>query len=102
MVLPEVTVFGCRFLPVAVLDVAVHEERSGTAMVPELDGDVLAMWEGPSLRGLLERARRLSGGLFGCAAAVPVGGEPGSGAAAGRGVDRAALGEQFGRAGFRE
>ena len=63
VVLPEVTVFGCRFLPVAVLDVAVHEVRQCGGDGPQLDGDVLAMWEWPESPGPAPVAR-LSGGLF--------------------------------------
>jgi hypothetical protein len=63
VVLPEVTVFGCRFLPVAVLDVAVHEVRQCGGDGPQLDGDVLAMWEWPDSPGPAP-AVRLSGGLF--------------------------------------
>ena len=63
VVLPEVTVFGCRFLPVVVLDVAVYEVRQRDGDGPQLDGDVLAMWEWPESPGPASVAR-LSGGLF--------------------------------------
>jgi hypothetical protein len=63
VVLPEVTVFGCRFLPVVVLDVAVHEVRQRDGDGPQLDGDVLAMWEWPESPSPASVAR-LSGGLF--------------------------------------
>jgi len=63
VVLPEVTVFGCRFMPVVVLDVAVHEVRQRDGDGPQLDGDVLAMWEWPESPSPASVAR-LSGGLF--------------------------------------
>ena len=72
-VLPEVTVFGCRFLPVAVLDPVVHEARQRDGDGPQLDGDgpqldddVLAMWEWPESSGPAPAAR-LSAVCSGCA-----------------------------------
>ena len=70
VVLPELTVFGCRFLPVVVLDVAVHEVRRRDGDGPRLDGDVLAMWEWPESPGPASVAR-LSGGLFGMGRRFP-------------------------------
>ena len=63
VVLPEVTVFGCRFLPVVVPKVAVHEARRRDGDGPQRDGDVLAMWEWPESPGPAP-ALLLSGGLF--------------------------------------
>ena len=63
VVLPEVTVFGCRFLPVVALEVPVHEARQRDGDGPQLDGDVLSMWEWPESPGPAPVVR-LSGGLF--------------------------------------
>ena len=55
--------FGCRLLPVVVLDVDEHRARTRDGDGPQLDGDVLAMWEWPEAPGPAA-AVRLSGGLF--------------------------------------
>lgn len=47
IVLPEVTVFGCRLFPVVLADVEVHQARRRDGDGPQLDGDTLSMWEWP-------------------------------------------------------
>lgn len=63
VVLPETTLFGCRLLPVVLLDATVHQMRQRDGDGPQLDGDLLALWEWPEAPGPAP-AVRLTGGLF--------------------------------------
>lgn len=61
--LPETTVFGCCLLPMVTLDVETHRTRLRDGDGPQLDADVLAMWEWHGWPGPRPVAR-LSGALF--------------------------------------
>lgn len=63
IVLPELSVFGCRLLPVIVPDVEAHRARQRDGDGPELDGDTLSVWEWPESQAPAP-AVRLSGALF--------------------------------------
>lgn len=62
-VLPPVNLFGCRFRPVVELDVETHRTRSSSGLGPQLDEDVLVIWEWPESDGPAP-ALTLLGGLF--------------------------------------
>ena len=61
--LPPVTLFGCRFRPVVELDRDVHLQRSSHGIAPQLDEDVLTIWEWPESDGPAP-ALTLRGALF--------------------------------------
>ncbi|MGQ0777265.1 MAG: hypothetical protein ACT4NY_23100 [Pseudonocardiales bacterium] len=73
-VLPELTLFGCRVVPVVALDTEVHDARQSSGYGPQRDHDVLEIWDWPqaadhvpatplSLSGMLVRAGTWRGGL---------------------------------------
>lgn len=61
--LPELSVFGCRLIPVVVLHYEVHRVRHRDGDRPELDSDTLTLWEWPESNAPAP-AVRLSGALF--------------------------------------
>lgn len=62
-VLPPITLFGSRLVPVVALDVVVHRARQRSGDGPELDSDTLAVWEWPETAAPAP-AVRLAGALF--------------------------------------
>lgn len=73
-VLPELTLLGCRVIPVVELDEERHDARRSSGYGPQRDRDVLEIWEWPqaaghvptaplALRGVLIRAGSWRGGL---------------------------------------
>lgn len=48
--LPLMTLFGCRFRPVIAINTATHVDRVTDGVGPQLDDDVLAIWEWPESR----------------------------------------------------
>lgn len=63
VLLPPVSLFGCRFRPVVELDLDVHLERWSSGFAPQLDEDVLTIWEWPE-SDAPGPALTLSGALF--------------------------------------
>jgi len=63
VVLPELTIFGSRVLPVVVPDPAVHQARQHSGDTPESDSDTLTVWECPEAVAPAP-AVRLAGALF--------------------------------------
>ncbi|WP_433555815.1 hypothetical protein ACQPWY_25810 [Pseudonocardia xinjiangensis] len=63
--LPEISLVGCRLVPVVDLDVDAHNLREASGHGPQLDADTLAVWEWPESAGMAPPpALRLSGVLF--------------------------------------
>lgn len=73
-VLPELTLLGCRVVPVVALDEDVHDARQSSGYGPQRDHDVLEIWDWPqaadhvpaaalALSGVLVRAGTWRGGL---------------------------------------
>ncbi|MGH3929002.1 MAG: hypothetical protein ACRDTF_03385 [Pseudonocardiaceae bacterium] len=73
-VLPELTLLGCRVVPVVALDQDVHNARRSSGYGPQRDHDVLEIWDWPqaaahvpaaalTLSGVLVRAGTWRGGL---------------------------------------
>ncbi|AEA28879.1 hypothetical protein Psed_6808 (plasmid) [Pseudonocardia dioxanivorans CB1190] len=63
VVLAPVELFGCRCRPVVELDLEVHRTRRAHGFLPQLDEDVLAIWEWPESDGPAP-ALTLRGALF--------------------------------------
>lgn len=61
--LPAVRVFGLTFCPIVEFHHQVHQRRQRNGESPELDGDVLAMWEWPDYPSP-PTAITLTGALF--------------------------------------
>lgn len=50
-VLPELTLLGCRVVPVVALDEDAHNARQSSGYGPQRDRDVLEMWDWPQAAG---------------------------------------------------
>lgn len=61
--LPELSLFGCRLVPVVVVIDEIHRVRHRDGDGPELDSDTLTLWEWPQSTAPAP-AVRLSGALF--------------------------------------
>lgn len=65
VVLPPTRLFGSRLVPVVVLDPVAHARRTACGDGPQLDEDVLTVWEWPQSAGCAPPpALRLDGMLF--------------------------------------
>jgi hypothetical protein len=62
--LAETRLFGCRVVPVVVLDLDAHRIREASGDGPRLDGETLAVWERPGAAGRVPAPLRLSGVLI--------------------------------------